>query len=87
MFALDYLLCNFTDKILCYQVWNRALCEMDSDQDGVTNGAELCDPDCTWAPSQAAPTCNGANLPSHPGWFDALCLYPFKSVIFYLVVK
>ena len=51
---------------------------MDSDQDGVTNGAELCDPDCTWVAPQGAPTCNNAQLPSHPGWFDALCLYPLQ---------
>ena len=31
-----------------FQVWNRTLCEKDSDGDGRTNGEELGDPDCVW---------------------------------------
>lgn len=50
--------------------WTKALCEADSDGDGLTNGQELGDPCCTWkrgdAPShyQAAWGKTGA---SHPG--------------------
>ncbi|OQS02495.1 hypothetical protein THRCLA_05132 [Thraustotheca clavata] len=44
--------------------WNKALCQLDSDGDGATNGEELLDPCCTWS--------NGATLastatPTHPG--------------------
>jgi len=28
--------------------WTQELCEKDSDGDGVSNGAELGDPDCSW---------------------------------------
>ncbi|XP_046555952.1 temptin-like [Haliotis rubra] len=28
--------------------WTQALCQMDSDNDGFTNGQELGDPQCTW---------------------------------------
>lgn len=30
------------------QKWTVALCQMDSDGDGRTNGEELGDPNCTW---------------------------------------
>ena len=33
--------------------WTRALCNHDSDGDGISNGAELGDPDCTWRVGQA----------------------------------
>ncbi|KAH9492276.1 hypothetical protein Btru_024556 [Bulinus truncatus] len=29
--------------------WTKSLCQMDSDRDGKTNGAELGDPYCTWS--------------------------------------
>ncbi|KAG8459998.1 hypothetical protein KFE25_011047 [Diacronema lutheri] len=32
--------------------WTKALCEADSDGDGVANGVELGDPSCTWSPGQ-----------------------------------
>ncbi|KAI8791552.1 temptin [Biomphalaria glabrata] len=31
--------------------WTAALCRLDSDRDGRTNGAELGDPQCTWTPA------------------------------------
>eukprot|EP00511_Aplanochytrium_stocchinoi_P000228 CAMPEP_0204821844 /NCGR_PEP_ID=MMETSP1346-20131115/36_1 /ASSEMBLY_ACC=CAM_ASM_000771 /TAXON_ID=215587 /ORGANISM="Aplanochytrium stocchinoi, Strain GSBS06" /LENGTH=337 /DNA_ID=CAMNT_0051947769 /DNA_START=256 /DNA_END=1269 /DNA_ORIENTATION=- len=31
------------------KIWTTALCEMDSDGDGVSNGAELGDPNCVWS--------------------------------------
>ncbi|ESO86958.1 hypothetical protein LOTGIDRAFT_58933, partial [Lottia gigantea] len=44
--------------------WNSELCKHDSDGDGVSNGAELGDPNCLWTPSNnhqlASPT-------GHPG--------------------
>ena len=43
--------------------WTVALCQADSDRDGVTNGAELGDPNCSWMGGQfpmQAPT-------GHPG--------------------
>ncbi|OWF48547.1 DBH-like monooxygenase protein 1 [Mizuhopecten yessoensis] len=54
--------------------WNRTLCEMDSDGDGISNGAELGDPLCVWTPGS-----NPANTPTgHPGlcepWSDPMCL-------------
>ncbi|EQC29657.1 hypothetical protein SDRG_12661 [Saprolegnia diclina VS20] len=44
--------------------WNTALCKLDSDGDGATNGEELGDPCCTWTAgaaltSTAAPTSPG----------------------------
>merc|ERR1712002_130654 len=35
-----------------YLKWTRALCETDSDGDGLTNGQELGDPDCVWERGQ-----------------------------------
>ncbi len=29
-------------------IWTKELCEMDSDEDGATNGEELGDPCCKW---------------------------------------
>ncbi|XP_048245072.1 uncharacterized protein LOC124129019 [Haliotis rufescens] len=55
--------------------WTRALCEKDSDSDGLTNGQELGDPNCTWSQGMTNPT--GSTL-SHPGvcdpWNDPKCL-------------
>jgi len=36
------------------RTWNTALCQLDSDGDGLTNGQELGDPQCTWTPGQTA---------------------------------
>ena len=53
--------------------WTKALCEADSDGDGLTNGQELGDPCCTWkrgdapSPYQEAWGLKGA---SHPGFID-----------------
>lgn len=45
--------------------WTRALCAMDSDGDGRTNGQELGDPDCTWELGDPDPP---SSLPvTHPG--------------------
>ncbi|XP_021362324.1 tyramine beta-hydroxylase-like [Mizuhopecten yessoensis] len=54
--------------------WNRTMCEMDSDGDGISNGAELGDPLCVWNPGS-----NPTNTPTgHPGvcepWSDPMCL-------------
>ncbi|KAJ8320514.1 hypothetical protein KUTeg_002101 [Tegillarca granosa] len=35
------------------RVWNSTLCNMDSDNDGITNGAELGDVNCLWVASDA----------------------------------
>ena len=43
--------------------WANGLCELDSDGDGVSNGAELGDPDCEWRRGDALP--NGPT--SRPG--------------------
>ncbi|XP_033727098.1 peptidylglycine alpha-amidating monooxygenase-like [Pecten maximus] len=44
--------------------WTRALCEMDSDGDGETNGQELGDPDCGWTKGSVAAVTKDI---SHPG--------------------
>ncbi|GFR82423.1 temptin, partial [Elysia marginata] len=36
------------DWIVECRKWTQALCEKDSDGDGLTNGQELGDPDCVW---------------------------------------
>ena len=52
--------------------WTRALCETDSDGDGFTNGFELGDPCCTWAPGHDAALASAAYVHlSHPGDADA----------------
>ncbi|CAH1792669.1 unnamed protein product [Owenia fusiformis] len=57
------------------KVWNAALCNADSDNDGKTNGAELGDPDCTWTEGSIPKITTGL---SHPGvcepWDSAECL-------------
>jgi len=44
--------------------WTAALCGMDSDGDGLTNGEELGDPDCIWRKGEAPTFTAGI---SHPG--------------------
>ncbi|OWF46130.1 tyramine beta-hydroxylase-like [Mizuhopecten yessoensis] len=44
--------------------WTTALCEMDSDEDGQTNGEELGDPECVWAKGDTPAVTVGI---SHPG--------------------
>lgn len=50
-------------------VWGPALCNVDSDGDGWSNGIELGDPDCVWtigaAPAKSNAT-NPGNAKSHP---------------------
>ncbi|PXF48661.1 Temptin [Gracilariopsis chorda] len=45
--------------------WTKQLCEMDSDNDGVSNGQELGDPCCEWAPDN--PIELRLQMLSHPG--------------------
>ena len=35
----------------------QAICDLDSDGDGFTNGEELGDPDCNWSEGDPAPSC------------------------------
>lgn len=58
-------------------VWTKELCELDSDQDGYTNGDELGDPCCVWSVSGTTATTTTPMLdsmegfiPSHPGMKD-----------------
>ncbi|OWF52616.1 tyramine beta-hydroxylase-like [Mizuhopecten yessoensis] len=44
--------------------WTKALCEMDSDGDGITNGEELGDPDCMWTKGNTPTVTLGIG---HPG--------------------
>lgn len=48
--------------------WTKALCQKDSDGDGLTNGEELGDPCCLW--SAANPTELRLTMLSHPGERD-----------------
>jgi len=48
------------------QVWDRCLCERDSDGDGKTNGEELGDPECKWKPGEI-PEITALSKISHPG--------------------
>jgi dopamine beta-monooxygenase len=45
------------------KVWNKALCEKDSDSDGRTNGEELGDANCTWVENDTSSTVSA----THPG--------------------
>jgi len=47
--------------------WTPALCALDSDGDGQSNGQELGDPDCVWTPG--ATPARTANI-SHPSYSD-----------------
>ncbi|KAK7490020.1 hypothetical protein BaRGS_00018720 [Batillaria attramentaria] len=55
--------------------WTRALCEADSDGDGLTNGQELGDPDCVWKAGDIP--ASSSNI-SHPGicdpWTSPTCM-------------
>ena len=45
-----------TDRFQSGQSVNwTALCDVDSDGDGLTNGQELADPDCVWQPGDVNP--------------------------------
>lgn len=48
-------------------IWTRALCEMDSDGDGLTNGQELGDPCCLWRRHDEPSEYMKLFTPSHPG--------------------
>lgn len=56
-FGLDFLANEFK--------WNKALCEKDSDGDGLTNGEELGDPCCKWSQNNPSPL--RTDQLSHPG--------------------
>ena len=72
-----------------YKVWNKRLCEADSDSDGWTNGEELGDPKCLWREGMQDPV---AAFISHPGshccflflklsiiiWLHLICIFIFK---------
>jgi len=53
-------------------VWTKELCELDSDQDGFTNGEELGDPCCVWSVGSSQVMLDSVDgfLPSHPGMKD-----------------
>ena len=44
--------------------WNVALCQLDSDGDGMTNGQELGDPNCVWTEGNAPKRTDNI---THPG--------------------
>jgi len=46
-FGLDFAAAGHT--------WTAALCKMDSDKDGRSNGLEVGDPDCTWTKANPTP--------------------------------
>jgi dopamine beta-monooxygenase len=52
------------------KVWTAALCHLDSDLDGMSNGQELGDPSCTWTPNSPRPD-SGLAL-YHPGICEPL---------------
>ncbi len=47
-------------------IWTRALCEADSDGDGLTNGEELGDPCCEWSAAAAAAAAMDGGRSTHP---------------------
>lgn len=57
-----------------------AICNLDADMDGKTNGVELGDPDCVWVTGVApAGTATG-----HPGLF--VCLYVCLCMLAFTIV-
>jgi dopamine beta-monooxygenase len=50
--------------------WTKALCEADSDGDGLTNGQELGDPCCLWRASDIPAKYTQTFSPTHPGFKD-----------------
>jgi len=56
------------DFIDAGHAWTVALCRLDSDGDGQTNGMELGDPECTWVRGGAP---NRTTHISHPGYSDS----------------
>eukprot|EP00936_MAST-01D_sp_MAST-1D-sp1_P001200 g1200.t1 len=48
--------------------WTKALCETDSDGDGLTNGQELGDPCCTWQRGDAPSSYMASHAATHPGF-------------------
>ncbi|XP_059153374.1 temptin-like [Physella acuta] len=53
-----------TDFAAAGHVWTPALCHLDSDRDGRTNGEELGDPQCRWTPEHPG---NTVAPQTHPG--------------------
>ncbi|KAJ0405782.1 hypothetical protein P43SY_003632 [Pythium insidiosum] len=51
--------------------WTAALCQLDSDGDGATNGEELGDPCCSWTPGHAVSHAAAATHPGMPNAFTA----------------
>eukprot|EP00963_Diacronema_lutheri_P005291 scaffold412_cov311-Pavlova_lutheri.AAC.3 len=47
--------------------WTEELCQMDSDNDGLTNGEELGDPCCEWT-TMSMDMLDDEFIPSHPGY-------------------
>lgn len=47
--------------------WSKSLCQLDSDNDGLSNGEELGDPNCVWAPGKSVQKKIGL---THPGVCD-----------------
>jgi hypothetical protein len=51
--------------------WNKALCEADSDGDGMTNGEELGDPCCAWRRGDSPSKYMLRHAATHPGFADS----------------
>jgi hypothetical protein len=76
-----HLKLSSVNKLFCIKIlqafaqaghtWTAALCALDSDGDGKTNGEELGDPTCVWTQG-ATPT--GAAT-GHPGNYHSLILF------------
>lgn len=54
--------------------WTKSVCMADSDGDGVSNGAEIGDPNCIWTPGAAPEKTTGL---SHPGFSCSTAANPF----------
>ena len=53
--------------------WTAALCQKDSDGDGLSNGEELGDPTCVWKPGKTPTRTTGI---THPGFKEGTTLPP-----------